>query len=257
MVSGLLDGSIPSFYKPGNPNAPMVPVEMSVAAYRFGHSIVRKAYEVTTTTGKLQVFNGTDADLHGGRPIPAGRQIDWGNFARPLQRPENVAHFNVPRLVDTLISSGLFTLPIGGPAGAEATGSNVLPFRNLIRGHFYGLPSGQDAAAALGEPVIAPGDALPDTVDNSPVSAGFSAGTPLWYYVLRESENAGGTTLGRTGARIVADSFLGVLAADKDGLLHDNSPTSRRWLPEPPIAPAEGVFGIEDLLVFAGVAVRP
>jgi hypothetical protein len=47
------------------------------------------------------------------------------------------------------------------------------------------------------------------------------------------------------------------MAADKDGLLHDNSKTSKRWLPEPPIAPAEGQFGIEDLLVFAGVAVRP
>ena len=71
VVSGLLDGSIPSLYKPQNPNAPMVPAEMQVAAYRFGHSMVRKAYEVTTTTGKLQVFNGTDADLHGGRQIPA------------------------------------------------------------------------------------------------------------------------------------------------------------------------------------------
>jgi hypothetical protein len=257
VVSGLLDGSIPSFYKAGNPNAPLVPVEMQVAAYRFGHSIVRKAYEVTTTTGKLQVFNGTANDLHGGRPLPAGRQIDWGNFVRPLMRPENAAHFNVPRFVDTLISSGLFTLPIGGLPGAEPSGSNVLAFRNLIRGHFYGLPSGQDVAAAMGEPVIAPGDALPDAVDNSPVSAGFAGGTPLWYYLLREAEMQGGLTMGRTGARITADAFLGVLRADKDGLLHDDSPTSRRWQPMPPAAPAPGQFGIEDLLVFAGVAVRP
>ena len=34
-------------------------------------------------------------------------------------RPENAAHFNVPRFIDTLISSGLYTLPIGGPSGAE------------------------------------------------------------------------------------------------------------------------------------------
>ena len=257
VVSGLLGGSIPRFYKPSNPNAPLVPAEMQVAAYRFGHSMVRKAYEVTVNTGKLQVFNGTAADLHGGRPIGAGRQIDWGNFARPLMRPENAAHFNVPRFVDTLISSGLFTLPIGGLAGAEPSGSNVLAFRNLIRGHFYGLPSGQDVARKLGEPVIAPGDALPDAVDNSLVSAGFGKGTPLWFYVLRESEMQGGLKLGRTGARIVADAFLGVMEADPDGLLHDNSLTSQRWQPVPPVAPAAGQFGIEDLLVFAGVAVRP
>jgi hypothetical protein len=257
VVSGLLDGTIPSLYKPGNPNAPLVPVEMQVAAYRFGHSMVRKAYELTTATGKLQVFNGTDADLHGGRQLPAGRQIDWGNFVLPLQRPENAAHFNNPRFIDTLISSGLFTLPIGGPAGAEPSGSQVLPFRNLLRGFFYGLPSGQDLSARLGEAVIAPGDALPDAVDDSAVSAGFSAGTPLWYYLLREAELGGGLALGRTGARIVADAFLGSMTADKDGLLHDNSKTSRRWLPEPPVAPARGQFGIEDLLVFAGVATRP
>jgi hypothetical protein len=172
-------------------------------------------------------------------------------------RPENVAHFNFPRFIDTLVSSGLFTIPIGGPAGAEATGSSVLPFRNLLRGFFYRMPSGQDVAAAMGESVLAPGDALPDTVDSSLISAGFGAGTPLWYYVLREAELGGGLTLGRTGARLVADSFLGSMTADKDGLLHDNSPTSRRWLPEPPVAPAEGQFGIEDLLVFAGVATRP
>jgi hypothetical protein len=257
VVDGLMNGSIQSFYKPSNPNAPLVPVEMSVAAYRFGHSLVRKAYEVTTTTGKLQVFNGTANDLHGGRLLPAGRQIDFGNFVRPLMRPENAAHFNVPRFIDTLISSGLFTLPIGGPSGAEPSGSNVLAFRNLLRGFFYGLPSGQDVARKMGESVIAPGDALPDAVDNSPVSAGFANGTPLWYYVLREAENGGGKTLGRVGARIVADSFLGVLKADPDALLHDNSNANGKFQPMPPIAPAPGQFGIEDLLVFAGVAIRP
>ena len=257
VVSGLLDGSIPSLYKAGNPNAPLVPVEMQVAAYRFGHSMVRKAYELTVSTGKLQVFNGTAADLHGGRPIPSGRQIDWGNFVLPLQRPENAAHFNNPRFIDTLVSSGLFTLPIGGPGGAEASGSTVLPFRNLLRGFRYGLPSGQDVAAAMGETVISPADALPDNVDSAAITAGFSGGTPLWFYVLREAELGGGLTLGRTGARLVADSFLGSMTADKDGLLHDNSPTSRRWQPVPPIAPAPGQFGLEDLLVCAGVAARP
>ena len=256
VVDGILAGSIPSFYKPGNPHRCMVPVEASTAAYRFGHSIVRKAYEVTTTTGKLQVFNGTDADLHGGRPLPAGRQIDWGNFVKPLMRPENAAHFNFPRFVDTLISSGLFTIPIGGPAGAEASGSNVLAFRNLVRGFRYLLPSGQDIAAAMGVPVLAPGDVLPNPLNSAPITS-FATGTPLWYYALREAEIQGGLTLGTVGGRIVTDLFTGLLKADPDGLLHDNSPDHGRWQPVPPIAPAAGQFGIADLLVFAGVAARP
>jgi hypothetical protein len=94
-------------------------------------------------------------------------------------------------------------------------------------------------------------------VDSQSVSAGFASGTPLWYYILRESEIQGGTRLGTVGGRLVGDVFTGAMIADPDGLLHDNSPTGRRWLPEPPIAPAEGQFTIADLLAFAGVAVRP
>jgi hypothetical protein len=257
VVDGFVNGSLPSFYKPGNPNRILVPVEVSAAAYRMGHSMVRKAYELTVTSGKLQVFNGTTADLHGGRPLGAGRQIDWGNFDKDLMRPENAAHFNFPRFFDTLLSSGLFTLPIGGLQGAENAGSNILAFRNLVRGLFYGLPSGQDVSAAMGVPVLSPADALPDSVDSASISAGFAAGTPLWFYVLREAELAGGTRLGATGARLIADVFTGAIAADPAGLLHDNSATGRRWQPVPPIAPAPGQFTLADLLVFAGVAVRP
>jgi hypothetical protein len=257
VVDGFMNGSIQSFYKPGNPNRCMTPVEWSTAAYRFGHSIVRKAYQMTTTSGKLQVFNGTNADLHGGRPLPAGRQIDWGNFVHALERPDNVATFNFPRFTDTLISSGLFDLPIGGLAGAENAGSNVLAFRNLVRGFFYGTPSGQDIATAMGVDVVSPADALPNPLDNGAVITGFEQGTPLWFYMLREAEMQGGLKLGTVGGRIVTDVFLGLLKADPDGLLHDNDPLHGSWLPEPPIAPAEGQFGIEDLLVFAGVATRP
>jgi hypothetical protein len=256
VVDGMLNGSLPRFYKPENPNHPFTPLEWSVAAYRFGHSLVRKAYQVTTTTGKLQVFNGTPADLHGGRPLPAGRQIDWGNFIKGLQRPENVATFNFPRFTDTLISSGLFDLPIGGPSGAEASGSNVLAFRNLVRSFFYGLPSGQDVATAMGVTPIGPAALMAGTAQSAAVP-GFTSGTPLWFYILAESEAQGGLRLGTVGGRIVADVILGVLRSDQDGLLHDNSPLHGRFLPQPPIAPAPGQFGIGDMAVFAGVAVRP
>jgi hypothetical protein len=256
VVDGFMNGSIQSFYKPGNPNRPLTPVEWAVATYRFGHSIVRKAYEVNNNTGKLQVFNGTAADLHGGRPLPAGRQIDWGNFIKDLKRPENAAHFNFPRFVDTLVSSGLFNLPIGGLAGAENAGSNVLAFRNLVRSFFYGLPSGQDVAQAMGVDVISPTDILPNPLNSQSITS-FSNGSPLWYYVLRESEIQGGLKLGTVGGRIVTDVFLGLLAADPNGLLHDNSPDHGGFTPQPPIAPTAGQFGIGDMAVFAGVAVRP
>ena len=179
VVSGLLDGSIPSLYKPQNPNAPMVPAETQVAAYRFGHSMVRKAYEVTINDRETAGIQRDRRRPARGQADRAGRQIDWGNFVRPLMRPENAAHFNVPRFIDTLISSGLFALPIGGPGGAEPSGSTILPFRNLLRGFFYGLPSGQDVARKMGETVIPAGDALPDAVDIASVSAAVHPGHAL------------------------------------------------------------------------------
>jgi len=132
--------------------------------------MVRRAYELTTTSGKIQVFSFTQPDLRGGRNLPAGRQIDWGNFVDALERSDNVAHFNHSRDVDALISSSLFQLPI---PPAEATGSNVLAFRNMIRAKFYGLPSGQDVATAMGITPIPPSDL-------GLASPAFDDGTPLF-----------------------------------------------------------------------------
>jgi hypothetical protein len=225
-------------YKPGNPNAPMTPVEFSVAAYRFGHSMVRRAYELTNTTGKIQVFSATLPDLRGGRQLPAGRQIDWGNFVHELSRPDNltpVSHVNQSRKIDTLISSSLFVLPI---PGAEATGSNVLAFRNLVRAKFYDMPSGQDVAAAMGLPVITPAQLN--------LGPAFDNGTPLWYYILAESSRTqDGKQLGPVGARIVADVFVKLLQVDPDSILRHNRNT------------APTTFHLENLFVDAGLAKFP
>jgi hypothetical protein len=232
VVDGTRDGTLKRFYKPANPNAAKVPVEFSVAAYRFGHSQVRRAYELTNATGKVQVFSATAPDLRGGRPLPAGRQIDWGNFVAELTRPENVPHVNVSRKIDTLISSSLFVLPI---PGTEATGSNVLAFRNLVRADAYGMASGQDVARAMGIPVIPPEEVTR--------VLGFETGTPLWFYVLAESSrDVGGKTLGPTGGRIVADVFYRTLQDDPNGIL------------APGAQPA--TFSLAELFVFAGLATR-
>jgi hypothetical protein len=247
VVDGLLDGTLPRFYTPPNQTRPFTPVEWSTAAYRFGHSMVRLAYQVTTATGKLQVFNGTAADLHGGRQLPAGREIDWGQFVSPLRRAANDdTKFNFPRQIDTLISRSLFNLPIGGAAGAEAAGSNTLAFRNFVRQFFYKTPTGQAVADAMGLPVLSPTDAI-----NPALVPGFEKATPLWYYVLKESELAGAHKLGPTGGRIIADVFIGLMQADPHGILHTP------FTPPAPFAPTPGQFSIADLLVFAGVATRP
>ena len=74
--------------------------------------------------------------------------------------------------------------------------------------------------------------------------------TPLWFYLLRESEVLGkGRRLGPTGGRIVAEVLVGLLKGDPSSFLRQQPD----WKPDLPAA-EEGRFTMVDLLRFAGVA---
>ena len=226
------------FYQPGSQDAPMTPVEFSTAAFRFGHSQVRNAYGINDTSGAVRVFSldPTVPDLRGGRRLPAVEDpskglkslvIDFNNFFSELPRGSTEAAALIGRAIDTKVAPSLFELPI---PGAEATGSNVLAFRNLVRGKFYDLPSGEAIAGAMGVKIA--GD-HPE----------FDEGTPLWYYVLREAElTTQGRELGPVGGGIVAEVFVDLLRLDS-GYKTVEKPN----LPDV----SGGDFRIGDLLVAA------
>ena len=77
---------------------------------------------------------------------------------------------------------------------------------------------------------------------------GLERSTPLWYYVLKEAELAGGQRLAGVGARIVGEVFIGLLALDRRLVLSENP----RWRPTLP-SRVPGTFTTADLLTFAGV----
>ena len=69
------------------------------------------------------------------------------------------------------------------------------------------------------------------------ITRAISNNTPLWYYILKEAElNCKGYKLGPVGGRIVAETFIGIMAADN--LSYINL--------QPDWQPATGEFGCRE-----------
>ena len=228
-------------------NDPFIPVEFSVAAYRFGHSQVRPSYRAnfgTSSSDPAQQFfalffdpASTDpndpADLRGGRRAPR-RFIDWQTFfdfgdARVRQN----------KTIDTRLSTILFDL-MGQPQDEPTS----LATRNLLRNLTMKVPSGQRVAKRMKLPQLA----AADLDDLKPFN--LHRRTPLWFYVLREAQiTADGKHLGPVGGRIVAEVIIGLLKGDPHSYLRQDPD----WTPT---YGSDGSFTTVDLLKAAGVVAK-
>jgi hypothetical protein len=224
-----------------------MPVEFAVAAYRFGHSMVRERYWVNQTqiaAPLSDVFAFARPPL---LPVFSNWVVDFNAF---FDTGFNAAVHNKASKIDSTLSPGLDVLP--GFAGLMA----MLATRNLLRGLALGLPSGQGVAGHFGVTPLTAAQLkqglLPDEVALLDANGGLLLNkTPLWYYVLREAAVLnGGNQLGPVGGRIVAETFVRMLKRNADSFL--NTPSA--FTPSLPSAVA-GDFTVADLVNVARVTV--
>lgn len=194
-----------------------MPVEFSVGAYRFGHSLIRERYWINHNFINQSLSDAFNFIRNPNLPVLSNWVVDFNAF---FQTGINVPVFNFARKIDSLLANGLENLP--GGSGIMA----MLAARNLRRGLAFGLPSGQATATALGIAPLTSAQLTSGLPANEIALLNSNGGlllnkTPLWYYILREAAVlSNGNSLGPLGAKIVADTFVKILKRDSESYLN-------------------------------------
>ena len=252
-----------SYYKSATPA--FIPIEFSLAAFRFGHSMLAESYEWNrahqssirndynqgaslSDLFRFTMFSGT---MTGAPNLPGEWIIDWTRFFdfTGINGVANNPKFNNARRIDTTLTPALGSFSEALSHFISNPDFCSIPVVDLVRGSRYGLPSGQEIARkALGVDPLSPREMIQGPGGQVVEFCNFSKETPLMYYILKEAEvYHRGERLGPVGSRIVAETIVGLLNQSPYSILQ-----TKNWKPD--LGQRErGLFEMVDLLAVANV----
>lgn len=224
-----------------------LPFEFTVAAYRFGHSMVRNLYYYNTNYGRLSpirlftlrlLSGGSYPPRHGEGfdTLPEKAVIEWRAF---LDRNKNATKLIRPKLAEPLFT-------VMDESNIIVNGEFRLSVLDLKRSYMMRIPTGQAIASKLGITPLTPTEiesVFPDP--NFLRTTRLSQRTPLFFYVLAEAALAKKTEkLGPVGGRLVAEVLIGLVRSHKYSFLNQS------WNPH---LGTGNDFSFSDLLRLGGV----
>ncbi len=218
--------------------AATMPLEFAVAAFRFGHTMIRQAYDWNANfmqggavagpalfagrNSRISLFFHTRNNLSSGTQLETNWIADWRrllDFSGTGFNVNSIDFVNAAAF-DPLLASGMGNLE----RAPNKPVLNNLAASNLRRGALRGLPSGQDVSKAMTSVKVLSKTELkkdiPAEMAKLVDDLELDQKAPLWFYILQEANaRHGGDHLGEMGSILVAETFVSLVKASKPSII--------------------------------------